>query len=570
MIVVATYNCDRCGFEVFQMVNSRMYMPLNACPSQLCRASAKPGQLFMQTRGSRFQKVQSMRLQELSYQVPIGHVPRTISVQALGELTRKCGPGDVVTLCGVFLPVANQGFRAVRDGLVADTYVLSQHIEKQKDSYQHAGEYRQLSDVSISILEKIRRFSEQNDFNTRYEILAKSIAPEIFGLEDVKKALLLQMVGGVMKHMEDGMKIRGDINICLVGDPGVAKSQLLKYISSVAVRAVYTSGKGASGVGLTAAVLKDPNTKEYVLEGGSLAVADMGICCIDEFDKMNESDRTAIHEVMEQQTISIAKAGIITILNARTSILAAANPTYSRYNVRKSLHDNINLSASLLSRFDLLFLLLDQPNSEHDRELALHVTHVHRFGQHPAFGFEPLEPTVLRAYVSMAKEYEPVVPEELSDYVVTAYLALREEQETKFSGNNTGDEDLTYYVTARTLLAILRLSQAVARIRFSSAVSRSDIEEAIRLMHKSKESLIRGKAKQLRRKMVDDVSAVYNLIRNYARQRGTDVLTVDEITPLVLLNGYSEELMNEVLDTYDQLGGIWTLSANRRVITMAF
>lgn len=174
------------------------------------------------------------------------------------------------------------------------------------------------------------------------------------------------LVGGTTKETSDGMKVRGDLNMCLMGDPGVAKSQLLKHICKVAPRSVYTTGRGSSGVGLTASVSRDPVTEEMVLEGGALVMADGGIACIDEFDKMDESDRTAIHEVMEQQTISISKAGITTTLNARSSILAAANPQYGRYNPRMKPTDNINLPAALLSRFDLLFLLLDKPNMETD------------------------------------------------------------------------------------------------------------------------------------------------------------------------------------------------------------
>ena len=241
-----------------------------------------------------------------------------------------------------------------------------------------------LTDEELSLL-------VEDDF---YGKLARSIAPEIYGLEDVKKALLLLLVGGTDKHRED-IKIRGsfyiyeyylytyffflsslhllfvgNINICLMGDPGVAKSQLLSFITRLAPRSQYTTGRGSSGVGLTASVMKDTLTGQMMLEGGALVLADEGVCCIDEFDKMADADRTAIHEVMEQQTISIAKAGITTRLNARVSILAAANPAYGRYNPKRTIEQNVQLPAALLSRFDLLWLIQDRADRSNDLKLV--------------------------------------------------------------------------------------------------------------------------------------------------------------------------------------------------------
>ena len=285
---VATYSCDACGCEIYQVLEGkREFMPQRMCPSRECqndRRNTRVDTLHLQTRGSKFAKFQELKLQELPHQVPMGHVPRSMSVYCRGELTRLASPGDVVTIDGVFLPqrVAEGGYRAMKAGLVATLFLEAQNVIVHKKSYDES-----LLD-SLSEQESTQLDTEILEIATSEDpigMLSSSIAPEIFGHEDIKRSLLLQLVGGVTRKLPDGMRIRGDINICLMGDPGVAKSQLLKHVASIAPRGVYTTGKGSSGVGLTAAITKDTSTGELSLEGGALVLADRGICAIDEFDK---------------------------------------------------------------------------------------------------------------------------------------------------------------------------------------------------------------------------------------------------------------------------------------------
>lgn len=336
---------------------------------------------------SGFANKQVIKLQETPDNVPDGQTPHSVSLCAYDELVDVCKAGDRVEITGIFKcnqVRINPRQRSVKN--IFKTYVDALHIQKvdkKRMGIDTSTIEEELAEHAAGDIQETRKVSEEEEAKIKataarpdvYDLLSRSLAPSIYEMDDVKKGILLQLFGGTNKQFEKGgsPKYRGDINVLLCGDPSTSKSQILQYVHRIAPRGIYTSGKGSSAVGLTAYVTRDPETRQLVLESGALVLSDGGVCCIDEFDKMSESTRSVLHEVMEQQTVSIAKAGIITTLNARSSILASANPIGSKYNVNLPVPQNIDLPPTLLSRFDLVYLVLDRIDEQADRRLARHL-----------------------------------------------------------------------------------------------------------------------------------------------------------------------------------------------------
>ncbi|ODQ80121.1 hypothetical protein BABINDRAFT_171169 [Babjeviella inositovora NRRL Y-12698] len=480
----AFFKCSACDHTMVVEIDRGVIQEPSRCPRNVCKQNNS--MVIVHNRCS-FADKQVLKLQETPDVVPDGQTPHSVNLCVYDELVDSCRAGDRVEVCGIFrsLPVrVNSGQRSLKN--LFKTYLDVVHIKKVDKKRLGVDTSTLQADLVQPDVEEVRPISEEDAARVRataargdlYDLLARSMAPSIYEMEDVKKGVLLQLFGGANKLFKKGGKYRGDINILLCGDPSTSKSQLLQYVHKIAPRGVYTSGKGSSAVGLTAYVTRDPDTRQLVLESGALVLSDGGVCCIDEFDKMSDSTRSVLHEVMEQQTISIAKAGIITTLNARTSILASANPINSRYDPNLPVTSNIDLPPPLLSRFDLVYLILDKVDENLDRKLAQHLTSMYLEDTPENVSRTEILPVeFLTMYIQYAKEnIHPVLTEESKNELVKCYVEMRKMGEDV----RTADKRIT--ATTRQLESMIRLSEAHAKMRLSETVELADVNEAVRLI----------------------------------------------------------------------------------------
>lgn len=542
-------NCEKCH-SVLAPTSTTNAKPERAIA--LCPECGSRGPFTVNSEQTLFGNYQKLNLQESPGKVPAGRLPRYKEVILLNDLIDTARPGDEIEVTGVYRHNVDPAINIMNGFPVFSTVIEANFVRKVEDAHAET----ELTDDDIR---EIRSLSQDSRIAER---VFASIAPSIYGHANIKRALALALFGGQPKEVGEKHRMRGDINVLMMGDPGTAKSQFLKYVEKTAHRAVYTTGKGASAVGLTAGVHKDPVTREWTLEGGALVLADRGVCLIDEFDKMNDADRTSIHEAMEQQSISISKAGIVTTLQARCSVFAAANPVKGRYDASLSFFDNVDLTEPILSRFDVLCVVRDTVDPTVDETLAKFVVDSH-MRSHPDeaahmadaeaqaneeggevknvdvglrfsdTGVELIPQDMLRKYIMYAKSsVSPKLANIDKDKISQLYVDLR--KESMASGGMP--------IALRHLESIVRLSEAHARLHLREYVREDDINAAISVMLESfftsqKYAVMRNLRKHFHKYLAyrkdDNQLLIYvlsGLVRDYASTQQSSANPADNDT----------------------------------------
>jgi replicative DNA helicase Mcm len=486
LLIKAAFQCRKCNAMSYVEQAGTLMRGPGVCAH--CRSKIFE---FMEKQ-STFMNSQEIRIQERPEDLPPGQLPRAMDIKLSEDLVDIARPGDRVSITGIAR--AQQEFAGRKARLRTFELLLDANY------VDIVGKEVEVVEITPEDERQIRELARDPFIHRK---LIASLAPSIYGYGDIKEAVLYLLFGGVPKRLPDGVIIRGETNVLLVGDPGTAKSQLLQYVSRIAPRGLYTSGRGTTAAGLTAAVVRE-KSGGMVLEAGALVLADKGIACIDEMDKMRPEDRVAIHEALEQHTVSVAKGGIVATLNARAAVLAAANPSLGRYDPYRNITDNINLPVTLLSRFDLLFIMKDTPDPDGDSRMSEHILALHRLKAPPEA--PPMVPDLLRKYVAYAKRIEPVLSEEAVNEIRQYYLKMR---------SLSGSTESPVAITPRQLEALVRLAEARARSFLRDKVEGEDAHAIIRLMTLSLQDvgidtttgkididvIMTGKPKSLRDKM---------------------------------------------------------------------
>jgi len=466
--------CAKCNFAIGPLDVAE---ETDLRPSKCLECQSK-GPWRVDRQQTIYQNYQKITLQESPSAVDPGKMPRSREVVLTGDMVDTCRPGDELEVTGIYRCLHDVATNARTCFPVYRTDIYAVHVSRKGDL--------KLVEISDEQHSQILELAKSPNFRERF---IASMAPSIYGMWHVKTAIALSIMGGRQKEVAGKHRIRGDINTLIVGDPGLGKSQFLKYVEQIFPRAVYTTGKGASAVGLTAAVTRD-ETGQWCLEGGAMVLADDGMCLIDEFDKMNDQDRTSLHEAMEQQSISISKAGIVATLQARCAVVAVANPTEGRYDPQRTFSQNVNLSDPILSRFDLTCVLRDEADPVQDEMLADHVvcSHIRSHPdatteeknkkprlQHQQMHAQPISQDLLKKFIVHARQLSPKMGDVDAEKLAAFYSELRGE------AARTGGVPMT----ARHMDSLIRLAEANARIELRQHVTSKDIDNAIAVMLES-------------------------------------------------------------------------------------